>query len=213
MIDQSRVPSAFPALLAELHASLKPGQLAVEIPLAVLRVEGQEMTVPYRVYYDPAKLWSVVDRSSGLERSLALCLGSRHWDGHVREACVRRLLPSRDRWVVPFVVCLLGEYVIEIIDLIADAFDGLDPDALADFASENRAFLATTISRATSYWNERFRQRFPDRQAYPALAMLAKIDRVARPARRRRLGRATRSCSFRANPPSVSVSGSEVTRQ
>ncbi len=179
MIDQPPVLSTFAALLAGMHASLSPGQLAPAIPLAVLRFDDQDLAVPYRVYYDAAKLWSLVDRCGEPERSLALCLGSRHWDGHVREACVRRLLPTRERSVIPFVVCLLGEYVIEIIDLVAEAFDALDVDALADFARANPAFMATTRSRATSYWNERFRRRFPDRLTYPALSMLAEIDRLA----------------------------------
>ncbi len=179
MIDQSPVPATFPALLAGMHASLGPGQLAPTIPLAVLRFDDQDLTVPYRVYYDPGRLWALVDRSDQFQRSVALSLGSRHWDGHVREECVRRLLPSGERWAVPFVVCLLGEYVIEIVDLIAGAFDGLDATALADFARANPAFMATTRNRATSYWNERFRQRFPNRQRYPALAMLTEIERMA----------------------------------
>ena len=177
MIDRHFSPSELQRVFAELQAILQPRQLAPSIPLAALSVEGQPLAIPSRVYCDPGLLWSVVAHGDGLARSLALCLGTRHWDGHVREACVRRLLPSRDRWTAAFVVCLLGEYVIEIIDFIDEVFDQLDVDALAAFAQANPAFMATTRRRATSYWNERYRHRFPDRRTYPGLALLDRIER------------------------------------
>ena len=66
---------------------------------------------------------------------------------------------------------------METIDVIAEAFDQLDADALADFARANPAFMATTRRRATSYWNEHHRHRFPDKRAYPGLTLLDRIER------------------------------------
>lgn len=66
---------------------------------------------------------------------------------------------------------------METIDVIAEAFDQLDADALADFARANPAFMATTRRRATSYWNEHHRHRFPDKRAYPGLTLLGRIER------------------------------------
>ena len=42
---------------------------------------------------------------------LALCLGSRDWDGYLREECARGLATIDRPWVVPFVVQLIGELI------------------------------------------------------------------------------------------------------
>ena len=176
MMDRPVALSDVQRTFAGLLATLQPAELAPALPLAVLIVDGQPLAMPYRVYCDPALLRSVVARSDGPARSLALGLGTRHWDGHVREECARLLLPSRDPWTPAFVVCLLGEYVIEIIGAIAEAFDQLDADAFAEFARANPAFMATARRRATSYWNEHHRHRFPDKRAYPGLTLLDRIE-------------------------------------
>ncbi len=179
MIDRSPALRAAPAQLAELHAALGGKPFDGDNLLAVLRVDGAYLRVPCRVYYHADVLWHRIARSDEALGTLALCLGTRHHDGHVREASLRRLLPSRHRWVPAFAISLLGEYVIEVVDVVAQAFDTLDVGALRDFVHENPAFMATTRRRATSYWNEYHRRRFPDRRGYPALATLDAIERLA----------------------------------
>ncbi len=50
---------------------------------------------------------------------LALSLGTRHSDGRIREECLRQIVAVDRPWVAPFVVQLLGEYVIKIVEVIA----------------------------------------------------------------------------------------------
>ncbi len=69
--------------------------------------------------------------------------------------------------------------VVEIIQVVHDslesAFDGSD-SALAEvylrFASENPAFMETTVRRATSYWNCYYRFGYPNRMDYLAFPVL-----------------------------------------
>jgi hypothetical protein len=93
-----------------------------------------------------------------------LYLGTRHWDGYVREECVRQLVGIDRPWVVPFVVQLLGEYVLEIVDVVAAAIPGVNAAQFSEFVRENRGFMATTRRRMTSYWDCYFRGRFPTLQ-------------------------------------------------
>jgi hypothetical protein len=71
--------------------------------------------------------------------AIALCLGARHHDGHVREACLKQLLLQERAWTVPFVVHLCGEYVLEIIEVIGAALPEWNADALERYLRENRA--------------------------------------------------------------------------
>ncbi|KQV48479.1 hypothetical protein ASC95_21355 [Pelomonas sp. Root1217] len=136
------------------------------------------LSAPYRVYYPPGELRSVIARSTGDEKTLALSLGTRHWDGYVREECVRQLFAVDRPWIVPFVVELIGEYVVEIVEVIAAAFPKMNAAQFADFAMQNPKFMATTRRRATSYWDCYYRSCFPTLQTYPAIAALNAIEQI-----------------------------------
>lgn len=79
-------------------------------------------------------------------------------------------------------VQLLGEYVIEIVELIASTIPQATVQNLADFARENPKFMALTRQRATSYWDCYFRRHFPSLQTYPAMRTLNAIDALAQAA-------------------------------
>lgn len=174
----------FPAVLwpaaSTLLLALPDAELAPATDGFTVLVQGEQLSVPYRVYYAPQNLQSVIARSSGDTRMLALCLGTRHWNGYVREDCLRQLIGNDRPWVVPFVVQLLGEYVIEIVEAIAAAVSDADPEPLSAFARENPDFMATTRRRATSYWDCYYRRRFPTLQSYPAFVALEAIEKWAR---------------------------------
>lgn len=118
--------------------------------------------------------------SSGDTRVLALCFGTRHWNGYFREECVRQLVAIDRLWVVPFIVQLVGEYVIEIVEVIAAALYEVDPVQFSEFVRENPPFMATTRRRVTSYWDCYHRRRFPTLQSYPAFKVLEAIERRGR---------------------------------
>lgn len=145
-------------------------------------VQGEKLSAPYRVYYAPHDLRSAIARSRGDTLILALSLGTRHWDGYVREECLRQLVAMDRPWVVPFLVQLLGEYVIEIVEVIAAAIPEANSAQFSDFVQENPEFMATTRRRVTSYWNCYYRSRFPTLQTYPAFIAIEAIERMARAA-------------------------------
>ena len=104
------------------------------------------------------------------------CLFSRHHDGVERERCLRNIITSPEPWVVPFVVQLVGEYVLEIIEVVQANLTRLPAENYRAFLRENPAFVARTRARVTSYWDCYYRDRFRDPRSYPGFAVLGFFD-------------------------------------
>ena len=142
-------------------------------------VSGELLNIPYRVYYGKRQLLTAVD-CPGEAGLIALCLGTRHHDGFIREQCVRRLLAIDDYWTAPFIVQLLGEYVIEVVQPIHERFIERVDTKYIDFFVHNAKYCQYLECRAISYWNEYYRWRFPKHKDYPALKALAALAGAAK---------------------------------
>jgi hypothetical protein len=77
--------------------------------------------------------------------------------------------------VAPFIIQLLGEYVIEVVERAAAVVEEASSPAFALFVQENPSFLDLTIARATSSWNAYYRQRFRRREECPAFPAPAAV--------------------------------------
>ncbi|MCE4554910.1 hypothetical protein [Pelomonas cellulosilytica] len=182
MTYQPAFPAAIqPAALALLEA-MTTSQLARVHQGFQVNLQGELLSAPARLYCSPGDLRALIDHATGDHRTLALCLGTRHWNGYVREECLRRFIATDRPWTAPFLVQLLGEYVIEIVELIASTTPQATVQNLADFARENPKFMALTRQRATSYWDCYFRRHFPSLQTYPAIRTLNAMDALAQAA-------------------------------
>ncbi|WFR81700.1 hypothetical protein P9875_11300 [Janthinobacterium rivuli] len=166
---------AFPAALAGTVAQLLPalGSSHAHPPFAVCQ-DGQVLLIPTRTYYD-RKLLLACTQLPGDAGVLALCLGTRHHDGHVREACVRQLLLQERAWTVPFVVHLCGEYVLEIVEAIGALLPAWNAQALARYLRENPAYVTTLERRVISYWNCYYRRQYPVWEDYPGCRAMAAL--------------------------------------
>lgn len=114
-------------------------------------VGGEQLSIPERLYGAAPPTFDDLD-------GVMVALMTRHHDGFVRERAVQRLLSEAHEWPVPFLIRLIGEYVIEIVDRIDGAFGTLDRDAWTTFVIANPGFVALTDARATSYWDCYYRQ-------------------------------------------------------
>ncbi len=178
---------AFPARLAPVLAGYTSTWLSAE-PASFaageeLRVDGEALCLPYRLYTERRALVNSFGDESlpAAQHEVALALGSRHCDGFLRESCVRKLMTVRAAWLLPYLIAPLGEYVLEIGAAVLAGWDTLDAAALAKFAEDNPAFVARTRSRATSYWNCYYRNRYARLTDYPPWQALERLDQLARP--------------------------------
>lgn len=121
-------------------------------------LEGEKLVLPYRVYCEPHLLAYYIGQYEEL-RLVAFCLLTRHYNGYVREKYLKEIIGSNEIWVIPFIVQLLGEYVVEIIQIIYCRFDEVNKKNLIVFIKENPQFWELTKSRVISYWNCYYRWR------------------------------------------------------
>jgi hypothetical protein len=166
---------AFPAALAGTMAQLLPalGSSRAHPPFAVWQ-NGEALLIPTRTYYDREQLLACT-QLAGDAGIAALCLGTRHHDGHLREHCVAQLLRQERAWTVPFVVHLCGEHVLEIVERIGAALPAWNAQALARYLRDNPAYVDTLERRSISYWSCYYRGRYPVWEDYPGRRTMAAL--------------------------------------
>lgn len=178
----SALKSAFPASLERdvevASGALTEGKYMTFSPdtFAVMW-EGSQLQIPERFYGDINL--AEYERLTALQRDIVDCFMTRHANGYRREAALRRLLAANHAWAAPFVFRLVGEYVVEILEVIRDNLDGFDCETYVRFAWENQPFVQRIERRAISYWNCYYRGwgcyrtgqylRYPD---YPSAQIL-----------------------------------------
>ncbi len=116
-----------------------------------VRVNNEVVSIPCRVYHNPSSIKT--NNLSGLQKNLVGCILSRNHDGFVRQEYLSQILGCKYTWVPPFVIQLLGEYVVEILRVIEANLGNLDKPLYAQFLRENPDFLALTEQRVISYWD------------------------------------------------------------
>ncbi len=109
----------------------------------------------------PARLHFASDRlqltQSDEAWRFARALQTRSNDGFERQRAARDLLADLPPWAAPFIVALIGEYIVEILDDIATALTPENTSMLAAFIVKNEAYWITTKCRVVSYWDVYYR--------------------------------------------------------
>ncbi|MEU5726137.1 hypothetical protein ABZ783_30535 [Micromonospora sp. NPDC047738] len=148
-------------------------------------VVSERVWIPYRLYADEPAV-EAQRTLAPLQQAVLSCLYSRHHDGYVRQRHIERIAPRAEDWIAPFVVHLIGEYVLEIVLRIKDELADIRLPGTAmhtvygRFAAANANFITLTSQRAASYWNCYHRHRYPKVADYPATILLTSIRDAAR---------------------------------
>jgi hypothetical protein len=162
------VERAVEVIEAPSRAELGPRGL-----LGKLVVDGERVAIPYRIYASEPR--RRVATSLDDEAKLVLgCCYTRHNDGYLRERAVLSGIGIDRAWIVPFVVQLLGEYVVQISERILERFDELRPETYHRFAAANEPFMRLTRGHIVSYWACYYRAdyRLP---SYPPVRVLMEL--------------------------------------
>ncbi|AQR68738.1 hypothetical protein BZG29_10580 [Janthinobacterium sp. LM6] len=177
MVEAQAFPATLTDTVVQLLPALAQGQLHAPSAPFDVHQDGRLLRIPVRTYYHRKQLLACT-RLPGDAGVLALCLGTRHHDGHLREACVKQLLLQERAWTVPFVVHLCGEYVLEIVEVIGAALLAWNTEALARYLRENPAYVDTLERRSISYWSCYYRGQYPVREDYPGCRTMAALRAV-----------------------------------
>lgn len=187
------------AWLSDVAVKALPGELGAEAEQVVrllvpsryalvdgfdVSVRGQQLRIPYRIYEDPPPP-GMLDDLGEVARVVLDCLLTRNHSGYVRQRHAERVISVDADWVVPFIVTLVGEYVIEIVDVVAVGLAEMDTSGTwqrqryGRFAADNPNFMTLTRQRAVSYWSRYYRWRFPEFSSYPGAQVLESLRSAA----------------------------------
>ena len=175
-----RLRRAFPSsIAAEVDAALavvpRGSNEPTDRDIGPVRVAGEVVHIPSRIY-SPEPPVEMLDALDNGVRTVLTCLYTRHHDGHVREKHLRGVISSSADWVPPFVVQLLGEYVVEVHRVIESNLDCLGQQSYARFVGENLAFMELTKQRVISYWNCYFKRVTSKVQDHGAFRVLEALE-------------------------------------
>jgi hypothetical protein len=185
---------AFPAVLDEAVTDVIARLPAADVSSHgfAVRVDREELVIPYRIHAEDVDTASV-DGLAGIRSDVLACLYTRHHDGYVRQRSLRAIIERTHPWVAPFVVQLIGEYVVEILLDIQSGLSDLDVEGsdhriqYGTFVRENAAFFDLTSQHVMSYWDCYYRASrsistsppLYSRSDYPGFELLASLSRAA----------------------------------
>jgi hypothetical protein len=124
----------------------------------IVTLSGETIQIPDRIYINPPQE-TIQNQFSDTQKLIVACLFTRHHDGLIREKYLKEIINSGKNWTIPFIIQLLGEYVIEIIQIIQDNLSKLDKQALKTFLIDNNEYFQKTQDRVRSYWQCYYRNQ------------------------------------------------------
>ncbi len=158
---QKAIINAFPSSLkfdATFVAKLLPYN---EYPLhnygkSEVEVDNESFTIPYRVWFDKFLLVKKVILSKQ-QKTILACIYSRHYDWYVREEMLRKLILSDEAYVIPYIIKLAWEYVVELLTIIDSWIHESNIAEYNKFYKNNQAFFKEIESRMASFWDRFYR--------------------------------------------------------
>lgn len=184
------IQKAFPSEVQEELNSLLT-RFEIETKHSTIRFEetivGKEfIQIPSRIYYNPP--YSLVDsKFTQIEKEILSCIYSRHHNGFIRQKAIMNTIHSDNYWTTPYIVKIIGEYVIEILNDINNNFGTINKTNLILFIQKNPEFYNRICSRVESYWDCYYRYQFPKKLnnikvtgklRYVGFQLLDKIDEL-----------------------------------
>lgn len=154
--------------------------LVSEFKPIVVQLCGEELQIPYRIYLNEPTETNVASLSE-LQKVILHCLYLRHHDGYVRQKHLEQLCGRAEKFICPYSIQLLGEYVIELLLILKTL---IEPSVIADYAeflSANSFYWKQTQSRMVSYWNEYYRQDFPRLKDYVGKHLIDRLNLALNP--------------------------------
>ena len=150
--------------------------------------DGRILSIPARIYLDKDQIMNI-KKLTHIQKEIAYCFFTRHHDGFVRERCLKEIINSNNSFVIPYVIQLLGEYVIEIIDVIYQNRNKINQNNFVSYIKENPKHYEITKQRVYSYWNCNYRKFYPKygrgvkyrgkcHLDYPGIKMIKYIDKL-----------------------------------
>ncbi len=73
-------------------------------------LDNKMVSLPYRIYMNELNA-EVLEQLTIRQQTILHCIYTRHFNGHVREASLRKLFGAIDGFIIPFTVKLFADQV------------------------------------------------------------------------------------------------------
>jgi hypothetical protein len=148
---------AFPsALFSDVEKAIKYLPASKLMPagnIGAITLNKEQLFIPHHIYY-PEPDFSVTSTLNSTQQAIIFCVYTRHHDGLIREKYLKNIISINELWVLPFVFALVGEYVIEINEVIHNNLGVMNKEQVQLFAQENKGFITLTRQRVLTYWGQ-----------------------------------------------------------
>ena len=166
MFEKQLISQAFPSYLnqdaAILVNFLIKREACFEDVLGEERVvlRGESLIIPKRVYFGQYHTQSL----TYLQEMMLNCF--------LREAYLRKVLQAKEDFTLPYIALLFGDYVYEILEVLAKSLSNKNKEKLRNFLAENPLFKKRIESRMVSYWDCYYRTLYPNLKEYIGYQLL-----------------------------------------
>lgn len=149
-----------------------------------VEVSGETLFIPYRVSC-AVPTADAVAALTATQHLVLSCVLTRHDDGFVRQKYLEQAIGSPEPWVAPYVVQLVGEYVLQIVLAVGRGLTDVGVDGTLQqrvygrFVADNPSFYRLIRQRVASYWDCYHRFRYPRLADYPGQVVVNALGSTA----------------------------------
>lgn len=156
-------------------------------PYTEFIVNNEMVQIPYRIYYN--QVYSKkIETLTEIQKIIYYCILTRHHNGYLREKYVRLLLQTKyPQWVMPFIIKMCDDYVLEIVTAIYEFLKNKDNTALKEFCAVNKRVVRNNYDRMLNFWYEYDKTLCPDFYEYVGRKLFRDCLGYSRKLRKRKL--------------------------
>ncbi|KKI91044.1 hypothetical protein WQ54_17075 [Bacillus sp. SA1-12] len=131
------------------------------------------LSIPERIYFNVPSTSQIISLTEQQQVILAV-LFTRHHNGLIREENLSKIIQRSNEyhWIIPYIIRIMGEYVIEILQVIKSNLDKVNKKKIKEFIIDNPIFYHKIESRVVSYWNCYYRNEYPKKEEYVGIEIL-----------------------------------------
>lgn len=142
-----------------LDSCCKSGKLVTSQNVSWELKNGECICFPYRIYFID-KMADCGEIFTPTQEIIYHCIFSRSCDGYVREKHISALLEAETPdWVIPYILKICEEYVLNILDMVYSKLSETDTSAYKEICRLNLGQFVKGHDRMISYWNEYYRDK------------------------------------------------------
>ena len=139
-------------------------------------VNNETLIIPYRLYFNEPNP-ELENKLTIRQKDILNCIYLRHHNGYLRERRLRQLSEKTEKWTIPFIVQIIGEYVYELLPIIDKKVNENTLNLFNEFRFENLEYWQKTESRMISYWDVYHRNKSPKLKEYLGYKIINRIKK------------------------------------